>query len=452
MSDLTFITNEKGESLPTRFSDIIKDANGLTFVDLFAGLGGFHTALADLGHKCVFASEIDEELQKVYEKNFGIKPAGNIRKVPMQQIPEHDILCAGFPCQPFSKAGLQEGLGDKERGKLFYEILKIIHARTPKFIILENVPHIRKQNDGKTWEKIWKSLEDEGYELSSHNISPHHFGIPQIRLRTYIVGSRKGLNGFKWPEPFHNHKKTSIRSVLDNDPKGAIKVPTRTREVLNLWQEFLDIIPHDEELPKPIWAMEFGATYPYEKTTPHTTSVRELRKYHGAFGAHLAGETKKELYKYLPSHATRTDRKFPHWKIRMIKNNREFYQKHKRLLSVWTKKIMKFPSSYQKLEWNITGGSRKIRKYLVQVRPSGVRVKQLTTAPSLVAMNATQIPIITWQNRYMTPLECSRLQSMDVLKHLPEKRHKAYKALGNAVNVTVVKQIIKSLIGDEHYA
>ena len=418
----------------------------LKFIDLFAGLGGFHVALHSLGHTCVFASEIDEELQDTYEKNFGIRPAGDIRKVAVTDIPPHDILCAGFPCQPFSKAGFQKGLKDTERGNLFFEILRILKYHQPSYILLENVPHIKKQDNGKIWKTIEADLRAAGYYVDSKELSPHHFGIPQIRLRTYIVAAKKGLTGFIWPIP--NGKDANVKSVLDKHPVNEVNISVRAKKALLFWQEFLNLVPSDEPLPKPIWAMEFGATYPFEKTTPFASTVKELRRHKGAFGKQLRGEKKKEIYRRLPSHAQREDRKFPIWKVRMIKTNRVFYNKHLEILSAWTKKIQQLPSSYQKLEWNLNGGPRQITKYLVQLRASGVRVKELTTAPSLVAMTSTQVPIIPWENRYMTPKECSRLQSMDVLKHLPERTTKAYEALGNAVNVTVVTQVIKSLLID----
>ena len=215
----------------------------MNFIDLFSGLGGFHIALADLGHECVFACEIDRELQDTYELNFGLRPAGDIRTVNVKSIPKHDILCAGFPCQPFSKAGFREGLKDKDRGPLFYEILRILKFHKPEYVILENVPHIRRQDDGKTWEMIQKSLKSEGYDISDNNLSPHHFGIPQIRLRTYIVASRKGLTGFKWPEHSHHKQSISLKDVLDHKPKEAIPMPKKVYDCLNLWQEFRNYQP-----------------------------------------------------------------------------------------------------------------------------------------------------------------------------------------------------------------
>lgn len=116
----------------------------MRFIDLFAGLGGFNLALTHLGLTCVFACEVDEDLRKLYENNFDIYPAGDIRKVAVTDIPEHDILCAGFPCQPFSKAGDQQGFNCPKWGDLFDYVLKIIEYHKPKYIMLENVPNLEK--------------------------------------------------------------------------------------------------------------------------------------------------------------------------------------------------------------------------------------------------------------------------------------------------------------------
>ena len=125
----------------------------MKFVDLFAGLGGFHVALNDLGHECVFACEIETYLRDHYEKNFKIYPEGDITKLNINNIPKHEILCAGFPCQPFSKAGNGKGFSHKLAGKMFFYITKIIKKHKPKFLFLENVPNLINHNNGKT-EKI----------------------------------------------------------------------------------------------------------------------------------------------------------------------------------------------------------------------------------------------------------------------------------------------------------
>ena len=173
----------------------------IKFIDLFAGLGGFHLALKQLGHHCVFASEINPTLKELYFDNFGIKPQGDLRQVNIKQIPKHNILCAGFPCQPFSKAGPQDGLQNPKLGKLYREILKVIEHHNPKYFILENVPNLEKHNNGQTWKYMKKLLTEKGYNVLMGKLSPHQFGIPQIRERLYIVGSTDNLDYFKWPKP-----------------------------------------------------------------------------------------------------------------------------------------------------------------------------------------------------------------------------------------------------------
>lgn len=423
------------------------------FIDLFAGLGGFHLALRKLGHTCVFACEIDETFRVLYEKNFGIRPAADIRDVDAAQIPPHDILCAGFPCQPFSKAGHQDGFRDPKLGDLYKEMLRVIRYHHPRYLVLENVPNFRNHNEGKTWNRVEMLLRREGYDVKVERLSPHGFGIPQIRERIYIVGQKKSLNRFKWPEKVPSDTPISIHSVLDINPSEARPLPQQVRRCLAVWQEFLDLVPKGEKIPHPLWSMEFGATYPYEDTTPSALSMKKLQSHHGSHGRLLyEARSRFELFEWLPSHARTPQRRFPRWKVGFIRRNREFYERHKSWIDQWKPKIMEFPSSFQKLEWNCQEKDprkevRRLSKYVIQIRPSGVRVKRPTTAPSLVAMTATQVPIIAWERRYMTPTECKRLQSMEELRHLPEKPSKICEALGNAVNVKVARLVAEALVG-----
>src|SRR5450759_2481623 len=126
----------------------------MRFIDLFAGLGGFHLALSALGHKCVLACELDENLAALYEKNFGIKPHCDIRTLNIAKVPAHDILCAGFPCQPFSKAGNQKGFKCPQWGDLFDYGIAILRTRKPRYFVIENVPNLVRHNKGKTWRTI----------------------------------------------------------------------------------------------------------------------------------------------------------------------------------------------------------------------------------------------------------------------------------------------------------
>lgn len=416
------------------------------FVDLFSGLGGFHIALKGLGHTCVFASEIDAELRSVYERNFGMHPIGDIRGIKTNKIPQHDILCAGFPCQPFSKAGDQLGAQCPRWGDLFQDhVLRIIKYHKPKFIMLENVANLERHNKGQTWLSMKDRIERCGYEVDAKILSPHLYGIPQIRERMFIVGSTQGLSHFAWPEEI-NHI-TSIYDVLERNPKEAINISNRVKKCLEIWQEFLDRSPRSVELPSfPIWTMEFGANYPYEDGTPFSLGVRRLKKYHGSHGVKLAEIKPEDRMQYIPSYARVLHKKFPNWKIKFIRQNREFYEINCKWIDPWLPKILDLPPSWQKFEWNCKGEPRNIWQYIIQFRASGVRVKRPTTAPSLVAMTKTQVPIIASERRYMTLTECKRLQNMDILKYLPKSDTKAYKAFGNAVNVKIVELISKSLL------
>lgn len=424
----------------------------LRFIDLFAGLGGFHKAMHELGHTCVFASELNTTLRSLYKENWGIVAEGDIRKIvdfQISRIPKHDILCAGFPCQPFSKAGKQLGREDLVRGTLFDEIIKILEFRKPRYFILENVPFIAKHDNEDTWNYMRSEFERLGYNVDHKNYSPHHFGIPQHRLRIFIVGER-GKNGLK-KFSFQNIDQSiiglehgTIYNYIDENPAKYKKIPKENIECLKLWQQFINAIPKDYKMPGfPIWSMEFGATYPYDDKIPFLLSAKELGRYKGSFGRPLANLPKEKQLEMLPSYA-RVDKSFPGWKKRYIEYNRNFYNENKREVADVVKHISKYESqSWQKLEWNVGNSPRVLKNYLLQFRASGIRVKKVDYFPSLVC-NDTQIPIVGWQNRYITKEEGLRLQSLEGIT-LPELDGVAFSALGNAVNATIVKLIAKEL-------
>jgi DNA (cytosine-5)-methyltransferase 1 len=419
----------------------------MRFIDLFAGLGGFNKALSELGYQCVFASEINQPLRELYKTNWGIDPKGDIKKIVEKDIaciPPHDILCAGFPCQPFSKAGKQEGLEDKERGTLFDDIVKILSFRKPTYFILENVPFIRQHDNEETWKYMHKELVNLGYEVG-HEI-PHDFGIPQHRQRIFIVGSLIGLDHFKFQAVNQNKiPLISIEEFLDENPKKITVLPKANQGCLNLWQRFIEQIPVESKIPGfPIWSMEFGATYPFEESYPLKLSAKELGEFRGNFGISLKGLKKCEQKTYLPSYA-RVMKAFPNWKRNYIRHCREFYKDNKKYLKEIIKEISKYQSqSWQKLEWNVGESNRNIYDYIIQFRPSGIRVKKPDFFPSLVCAK-TQIPIIGWQNRYITREEGLKLQSLSGVE-LPTNDNAAFIALGNAVNAKIVKHIAENLI------
>jgi DNA (cytosine-5)-methyltransferase 1 len=419
------------------------------FADLCAGLGGFNLAARNLGGRCVFASEINPRLRELYKQNFDITAYGDIRQIDPHNIPSHDLLCAGFPCQPFSKAGSQLGWKDSVRGTLFANIVDIIEIHLPEFAILENVAHFVNHDKGNTYQKVKAALEVLGYQVESKQLSPHQFGVPQIRERMYMVARRPTLGKFHWPEATHSADELSIRDILDRKPKEALRISKRDADCLFIWQEFLDLFPKSDKLPSfPIWSMEFGADYPYQRKNLKSFSLAEIRKFRGSHGAKLKGATWAEIEASLPSHARGDGEVFPHWKKLFIRQNREFYAEYKNRIDSWLPRILAFPPSLQKLEWNCQGETRNIWQYVIQFRASGVRVKRATTAPSLVAMTTTQVPIIAWERRYMTPRECARLQSMDDLQFLPSGAP-AVEAFGNAVNVKVVELILARLLDEK---
>lgn len=181
----------------------------IKFIDLFAGIGGFHLALHNLGAKCVFVSEWDDKARKTYETNFkSIEPglfkngkfAGDITKVNPAEIPDFDILTAGFPCQPFSQAGFKKGFADT-RGTLFNDIVKIIKAKQPSAFFLENVRHLLKHDNGKTFEVIKRTIEDLGYSFHYKIIKASDFNLPQHRPRLFMVGFKDKTTPFEFPQP-----------------------------------------------------------------------------------------------------------------------------------------------------------------------------------------------------------------------------------------------------------
>ncbi len=444
----------------------------LQFIDLFAGLGGFHLALEGMGHECVFASELKDDLRKIYNVNFPNTPIyGDITQINPAEIPPHDVLCAGFPCQPFSQAGKRQGFADeKERGNLFDNICEIVDEHKPRFIFLENVSNLKGHDKGNTWKTIKQKLDDLDYWVDAEILSPHQFGIPQHRRRIYIVCVRKDYNtldAFHFPEP-QRELESDITTIIDSNETKVQKLKPDTRNQLSVWQEFIDLtLKHGDKIPTfPIWAMEFGADYEFEQTPPAFQTIEQLQGRKGKLGKPIIGSTVEELVKQLPNYAqTAKDEKgFPNWKIRYIQQNRDFYKKHKSWLDNWIKKIERFDNSHLKLEWNCgQNTSPIIETKIVQFRASGIRVKLPTFSPALNLVG-TQIPIFPWvtlpseilsdgepnKGRYMTISEAAKLQGMQSLKYryngFELSQTRTFEALGNAVNVNLIQLIAQNLL------
>lgn len=438
----------------------------MRFVDLFAGLGGFHLALGALGHECVFASESDEELLDLYKTNFPQmrrRTFGDIREY-RDRVPDHDILCAGFPCQPFSKSGAQSGLRDKTRGTLFHEILHVLRRHAPRYVILENVGNFERHDGGRTWAIVRQSLEDLGYSIrgtehvasGGHGlISPHHLGHPQNRDRFFAVASLEELPTDPFP-------RGSLRPVtrladivqvareLSSSDREETAIGEERIRCVDHWNKLLRAIPESVPLPSfPIWGDEIYARYPFDGLTPHGCTVWELLGYLGRNGAWIH-RSKKAVLGLVPSYARTPETEFPAWKVDFIRRNRRWLRNIQPFFPMdWVRDLRAFPASHRKLEWNCQGEERDLWKYVLQFRPSGLRAKRYTSCPALVAMTTTQIPILGPKKRHLTRIEGLRLQAFPDRHRLPESRGAAFRALGNAVHVGVARSIIKSMLKEK---
>ena len=196
------------------------------FIDLFAGIGGIRIPFDALGGRCVFSSEIDKFARETYRANFGEEPHGDITQITPCEIPSFDLLLAGFPCQPFSQAGLQKGFDDT-RGTLFFYIAKIIEHHRPSVVFLENVKRLKTHDKGKTYKVMQEVLENLGYIVSSQILAAKDFGVPQNRERIYIIALKKGGH-FKFPTP--PFAKTKVGDILEDHVGDKYTISDR------LWQ------------------------------------------------------------------------------------------------------------------------------------------------------------------------------------------------------------------------
>ncbi len=417
------------------------------FLDLFAGVGGFHYALKAESGRCVLAVERDSDCQRVYGHTFpGCDIESDIRNITIgedgyereldviaEDVPDHDVLCAGFPCQPFSKSGQQEGVRDRTRGTLFYDVMTIVLAKRPRFVMLENVRNLAGPRHTGTWSDIIKSLHDAQYEVSSSPLvlSPHRLareegGTPQIRDRVFILAHRQDGPFDPDPSPLLDRHLSPgwdpddwrIEDWLDDDSLihnlSDYRLTDEESAWVEAWQEFVNRIESDALPGFPIWVDAF-------KVKPR-----------------------------IPSDT-------PPWKREFLKKNAAFYRKHRSVVDTWRKErwsngqtVGEFPTSRRKFEWQArkaqpTRSERDLSKLVLQFRPSGIRVKPTTYLPALVAI--TQTSIIGSRMRRITPCEAARLQGMpeDMYDGVDISDAAAYKQLGNAVNVGVARAAAQAL-------
>lgn len=224
-----------------------------TFIDLFAGIGGFHYAFASFGARCVFASEIDKKAASVYQKNHGLAPHGDIRSIAEEDIPSHDILCAGFPCQAFSISGKQRGFEDT-RGTLFFDIARIVKHHQPSVLLLENVKNFARHDKGNTLKVVLTTLQELNYTVFYTILNTRHFGLPQNRERIYFVAFHHRLNvsDFSFPIP---RLVSCLQDVLQHDPYDGKVIQ---REDIDFYKKYIPQYDEQGSLKYPNQPVQIG--------------------------------------------------------------------------------------------------------------------------------------------------------------------------------------------------
>lgn len=391
------------------------------FVDLFCGIGGFHQVLTGLGGRCVFACDIDSDCRKTYLRNYNLLPDIDITRIDERSIPAHDVLCAGFPCQSFSKAGNRLGFADPTKGTLFFDVLRILRHHRPAYAILENVRNLASHDKGNTWRVIRDSLREAGYDVADEPVifSPHYIGVPQHRERVYIMCVRRDVGSLP-PFAFNTANITPCRidDVLLDDSQipdlAKFRLTEDKIEWIDLWNEFIRNI-RCERLPGfPVWA---DSLCPLEEN---------------------------------PMLARTSLDSMPGWMRNFVIKNHELWLENRDFLAYWLPRARRnknFFGSKAKFEWQAGNDTRPdVWENIMQIRPSGLRVKPGTYFPALVAI--TQTSIVGPRRRFLTPRECARLQSFPDSFIPDPKKPQAYKQFGNSLNVEVVKIMVRFMFGD----
>ncbi len=400
------------------------------YIDLFAGIGGFAAAMEAFGGEHVYSVEIDKEAAKIYEQNWGRNPLGDITNDANENlviVGDHDVLAAGFPCQPFSKSGAQRGM-DETRGTLYFNILQIIEKHHPTVVLLENVRNLAGPRHLHEMAIIVRTLREAGYRVSDHPsiFSPHLLprkmgGRPQIRERVFItatynptkVGNGINVEPVALPTPVGgwNPQNWDLAKDLPLDagktPAGC-ELSASEKLWIDAWDEWVKLyyeISEGKNPPGfPIWADDWVTT---DKLS-------------------IAPET-------------------PAWKANFQVKNAALYTQHKKVFDTWAKKwgvyTDAFPPSRRKLEWQAQD-TPSLWESVMHFRPSGIRAKKPTYLPALVAI--TQTSIIGPLKRRLSPREAARLQGLpEGFSFAGQKDSSTYKQMGNGVNVGVVWNILK---------
>ena len=413
-----------------------KQSNSETmkFIDLCCGIGGFHQALTNIGFICVMASDIDEDCIQNYKMNYNIEPKGDLTKINVEDIPNFNILCAGFPCQPFSKAGEQKGFDDK-RGNIFFDICKIIKYHKPEYLILENVRNLATHDKGNTWHVIYNTLEQLNYYTYNTPtiLNALYFSVPQNRERVVILCKRKDIGELPELPPITKEciKKTNLSTIIEDNVSNKYNLNNKLAVTETIWNEFIQICNlNNIKIPKfPIW------TDWWDSNGDNTTVTKYDKKLSEKDNDIIIKKKQTDFYNKYKN---------------CIDNNREFYRNNKNILEEWLMKArgkLLWQGAVRKIEWQTTN-KKNIKEVLWSPRGSGVRIKSLDYSPTLVAM-ASMTPIYGPQSRTFTPRECARLQSFPEHYIIHDDDKIAYKQFGNAVNVKMIEKSARFLINNE---
>lgn len=461
--------------------------SAFTFADLFAGIGGFHAALESLGGQCVYAAEKDPHAAAVYQKawpkddgsgfrfvediNSDVRPLDDVSTVEelarlaesgegtIPNVPDFDVLAAGFPCQAFSKSGHQRGLLDQTRGTLFYNILRIVAERKPKVVFLENVRNlVGPRHKETTFRTIVNALRRLGYTVaedptitSPHRIPPEMGGGPQIRERVYILAIRRDLiertepfPGFTFPQAWAPRDpklgwRIAETQLLDGAPAALTddwlsrapeplastmrarrnldeRYSVHDAEWLRLWETLLDEVVKNRGLRQSPGQSPFPGFPIWFAVADNLWQAKE-RNDANARGLAWKHEFLNKSLKFLQDYQAEIDAAGVRDGILGLNNN-----------------------SWKKLEWQ-AGDATSLSECLIQLRPSGVRIKKASYTPALVAINQT--PILGSERRRLTPYEAGRLQAIpdnvyEAMLATGEPEREMYKQFGNAVHVGAV--------------
>jgi DNA (cytosine-5)-methyltransferase 1 len=388
--------------------------------------------MSALGGECVYAVDIDKSAAEVYRRNWGIDPLGDITVVANDDrvdVPDHDVLCAGFPCQPFSKSGFQRGM-DETRGTLYWNILKIIETHKPALVLLENVRNLAGPRHRHEWEVIIRTLREAGYVVSDepavfspHLLPPERGGKPHVRERVFVV-------------------------AVNSDDVDAIWNPLSPPVALprgvdgwnpQRWDLEVDL-PLEDDSKVAGCELSPSETYWIDAWNDFVVGMWEEREGERLPGFPLWGDDWVPERKLVIAPGT------PKWKENFLVKNARFYDDHQRFIDEWAKRWSfysdKFPPSRRKFEWQAQD-SPDLWSTVMQMRPTGIRAKRPTYLPALVAI--TQTSIIGSRRRRLSPREAARLQSLpDWFDFGDQPSSATYKQLGNGVSVAAIWHIVKS--------